>query len=146
MTGKDHNKLISILLLVKSGLTAFGGLIMVLMYGGLGLFGMSQGKKDDVFIGGIFVVMAVIVGIIVFAIAAVELMAGWKMLKEKPSGRTWGIVASILMLINVPLGTALGIYGLWFLFGDLGKNFYLSNGMYEPGQFQPPPPPPHSWQ
>lgn len=146
MTAKDHNKLLSIFLFIKAALSAFGGLVVMLMYGGFGLFGMSQGKKEDLVFGSIFLVVGIVVGLILLAFAFVEFMAGRKMIKEQPSGRTWGIVASIMSLINFPLGTALGVYGLWFLFGDMGKNFYLGGGMNTPSSFQPPPPPPHSWQ
>jgi hypothetical protein len=143
MTAKDHNKLFSILMMIKGGLSAFGALVVVLIYGGIGLFGMSQGKKEDLVLGGIFVGVAVVVGLILFAFAFVEMMAGWKMFKEKSSGRAWGIVASIASLINIPLGTALGVYGLWFLFGDQGKQFYgLGGQMYN----QMPPPPPQNWK
>lgn len=130
-------------MLIKGGLTLFGGIIVVLVYGGLGILGLSVGKKDeDLVIGGIFLAMAVLVGLIILAFAAVELMAGWRMLKEKPSGRTFGIIASIISLINIPLGTALGIYGLWFLFGEEGKRFYSGGA----GINQFPPPPPANWQ
>jgi len=79
---------------------------------------------------------------VILVFAGVTLMAGWKMLKEKTVGRTWGIAASIISLLSFPLGTALGIYGLWFLFGEGGKNFYRGGNSIN--NF--PPPPPNHWQ
>jgi hypothetical protein len=73
-----------------------------------------------------------------------SLIAGLKMRKGKMSGRTWGIIAAIIALLNIPLGTALGIYALWFLFSAEGKNFYLSGG--NPNMVSSPPPPPQGWQ
>jgi len=143
MTAKDHNKILSILMFVMGGLQLFGGIMVVLIYGGIGTFMLTNARRDDEqMLGGFFIAMALIVGIVILLFAGVALMAGWKMLKEKPGGRTWGIIASIVSLLSFPLGTALGVYGLWFLFGDVGKNFY--SGGNASSSF--PPPPPNNWQ
>ena len=42
-------------------------------------------------------------------------MAGWGLLNDKPWARILTIVLSALSLLSVPIGTALGIYGLWVL-------------------------------
>ncbi len=47
--------------------------------------------------------------------AGLALLTGYGLLTMKPWGRTLAIVMSILTLIKVPLGTALGIYTLWVL-------------------------------
>jgi hypothetical protein len=44
------------------------------------------------------------------------LIAGWGLLAYKPWARILGLVLSVLNLLNIPVGTALGIYGLWVLF------------------------------
>ena len=56
-----------------------------------------------------------------------------------------GILSGMMMeggSISFPLGTAAGVYGMWFLFGDEGKRFYLGGGQ---PQFQSLPPTPGSW-
>jgi len=144
MTAKEHNKLLGIFMLVQGGLQAFGGIMVGLIYGGIGAFVMTNSRRsEEQAMGGIFIAMAFIVGILVLAFAAIALMAGWRLLKEKTSGRTWGIVASIISLLSFPLGTALGVYGLWFLFGEDGKRFYAGGDSVN--NF-PPPPPPNNWQ
>jgi len=143
MTGKDHNKVLSILMFVQGGLQLFVGILVALMYGGIGTFMLTNARRDDEqMMGGMFIALAVIVGLVILAFAGVTLLAGWKMLKEKSGGRTWGIIASIISLLSFPLGTALGVYGLWFLFGEDGKRFYA--GGNSPNNFQPPPP--NNWQ
>jgi hypothetical protein len=72
------------------------------------------------------------------------LFAGLKMRNEKPDARGWGIAGSIISLLNFPLGTILGIYGLWFLMGDQGRQYYLGGMNSSPNAY--PPPPPNSWQ
>jgi hypothetical protein len=48
------------------------------------------------------------------------------MLKRRRNARPWGIIAAILVAPIIPLGTMLGIYGLWFFFSAEGRRFYLS--------------------
>ena len=142
MTAREHNKLLSIFFFIQGGLQLVIGIIMTLLYGGVGGALLAGGhKQEDRMVGGVFVVVAVFIGIMIAAFAAFNLFTGLKLLKERPIGRTLGIVASCLALLNFPLGTALGIYGLWFLFGDLGKNFYSSTA----ASTGYAPPPPNSW-
>lgn len=145
MTAKEHNRLLSIFFFVQGGLQVLGGILVGLIYGGLGAFMLSSSRRDeDQMMGGIFVAMAVVVGLMVFAFAVLDLFTGWKLHKEQPIGRVLGIVASCIALLGFPLGTALGIYGLWFFLGDKGKEFYGGRG---PGGYShSPPPPPNSWQ
>ncbi len=143
MTAKDHNKLLGIFFLVSGGLQAFGGILMALIYGGMGAAIMSTARKsEEQTMGGVFLIVGVIVGIIILAFAGFSLFVGWRLFKEKPGARTLAIIASCIALLSIPLGTALGIYGLWFLFGEQGKQFYA--GGNSANNF--PPPPPNTWQ
>ena len=44
-----------------------------------------------------------------------SLITGYGLLYFKPWARIVGIVLSAVSLINFPIGTAVGIYGLWVL-------------------------------
>ncbi len=145
MTARDHNKLLSIFHLIQGGLQAFAGIFLAIIYGALGLaFRSSAQQPEQQFMGTIFLVLAFVIAPFVLIFAGINLMAGYKLLKEKAGARTWAIVASIVCLPGIPLGTALGIYGLWFLFGEEGKRFYLG-GSPQQNMFSPPPPP-QNWQ
>lgn len=127
MTAKDHNRLIGIFHLIQGGMQAFSGLLVGVIYGILGIILKSNAHRpQDEFMGTLFIVLAFVVAPIILAFAGVNLTAGYKMFKEKPNSRIWGIVASCLCLPGFPLGTALGIYGLWFFFGEEGKNYHLN--------------------
>jgi hypothetical protein len=146
VTAKEHNKLIGIFMLVQGGLQAFGGLMAALIYGGMGLGFMSSARNDEEqIVGTVFIIFTVVFTPIILIIAGIAFAAGWKLIKEKSGARTWGIVASIVALCGFPLGTALGIYGLWFFFSDQGKHFYANGGNGQMYGSQPPPPPNH-WQ
>lgn len=144
MTAKEHNKLLGIFLMAHGVLQALGIVIVALVYGGLGAAMLANARRsEEQMMGGVFLVMLVVLLIVGAAFVIPQLLGGWKVLKEAPSARTWGIVASIIALLSFPLGTAAGIYGLWFLFGEEGKRFYLS-GANQQNLFNQPPP--NNWQ
>jgi hypothetical protein len=144
MTAKEHNKLLSIFFFIQTGLTVFGGLIAALIYGGMGTFMLTSSRTDEEqAVGGFILVVGIVAGALVVIFSAFYGFSGWKLYKEQKIGRTLGIICSCIFLLGFPLGTALGIYGLWFLLGEEGKRFY--SGDYQPGVYTPPPPP-QSWQ
>ena len=55
--------------------------------------------------------------------SAFFMVTGWKIEKEKGDAKIFGIIASILSLGSFPLGTALGIYGLWFFLMRSNEEF-----------------------
>lgn len=143
MTTKEHRNILGILFFVHCGLQIFGGLLAVLMYGGMGVYMLTNShRSEDQTMGGVFVFAGIFAAIFVLVLAAVDFMAGWKLFKSKPKARGWAIAASIISLLNFPLGTVLGIYGLWFLFGDAGRNLDSEGGNMVNNY---PPPPPHNW-
>lgn len=144
MTARDHNNLLGIFFLIKGGLILLVGILMTLIYAGVGvaMFGTARREEEQI-AGGIMFVAGVFIGLIIIAVAAFVLFTGLKIRKQAPIGRTLGIIASVLTLFNFPIGTALGVYGLWFLLGDLGRGLYSG---VSPGPGYSAPPPPNSWQ
>jgi hypothetical protein len=144
MTAKEHNKLLSIFFFIQAGLTIFGGIVAGLMYLGMGTFMLSSSRNnEDQAVGGIILIMGIVVGALILLFSALYGFTGWKIYKEEKIGRILGIVFSCFFLLSIPIGTALGIYGLWFLLSEDGKQFYSDN--YQQGGLTPPPPP-QSWQ
>jgi len=144
MTGKEHNKLLSIFMLVHGGMQIFGVIIVALVYGGLGTAMLASARRDEErLVGGVFIGVMLLVVFVSLLLVIPQIIGGWKLLKEKSSARTWGIIASIICLLGFPFGTAIGVYGLWFLFGEEGKRFYSGGGNMA-NNF--PPPPPNNWQ
>ncbi len=143
MTNQEHNKLLAIFFYIYGGLQILTGLLLALVYVGMGtFFAVAGGEPEAAAIGGVVIIVAVIVLAIMTVFAGFYLYTARSIQKAAPIGRILGIIASVLCLFSIPLGTALGIYGLWFLVGDDGKRFYSDAGEYSPA----PPPPPNSWQ
>ena len=55
------------------------------------------------------------VGWLILAKAAAGFFAGWGLLQKEDWARTVALVVGFVALLNVPIGTALGIYTLWVL-------------------------------
>jgi len=146
MTPQEHNRLISILFHVQGGIQVLVGLFFAVVYIGMGGVFVAIGEQQEQqFIGGIFLVVGIVAAVIVFAFAALDFYAAFKIGRMQPIGRTLGIVVAILSVLNFPLGTALGAYALWFFFGDQGKVLYNIDGAGTAPNYSPPPPP-NSWQ
>ena len=144
MTAKEHNKMVGVFLLIHGGFSALMMILMVVVYGVVGAgIAASANRQEEQVIGGVFIVLMFFIAVFSTILIVPQLIGGWKLLKERQNARTWGIIGSVLALLSVPFGTAAGVYGLWFLFGDEGKRFYLG-GNNSAGSF--PPPPPQGWQ
>jgi hypothetical protein len=74
-----------------------------------------------------------VVGLVFFAILFVVItlfhttpsfLAGYALLKRKRWAKTMGIIAAIVAGMSFPVGSALCVYTLWFLFGESGKFLY----------------------
>ena len=147
MTSKEKNKLVGIFLMAHAGLQAFAIIIIGLIYGGIGIGMLIGGRRGEEQIVGIaFIAMIFVLAIIGLIFILPQILGGYKVFKEKPDARTWGIVGSILSCLSFPLGTAAGVFGLVFLAGDEGKAFYLGGTPQNAFNIPPQPPPPNSWQ
>jgi hypothetical protein len=132
MTVIEHNKILAIGFAVFAAIFAFT--ILLLMVVSLGVFvtlGITSanepGNGPGAGIGIIGGVVAVIFYALLGAIFVLPMaLASWKMLKRRRNARPWGLAAAILVAMIFPLGTILGIYGLWFFFSEEGRRFYLS--------------------
>lgn len=147
MTAKEHNRLVGIFLMAHGSFQAFIMIAMCIVYGVIGSAMLVGGRKgEEQMVGAVFIGVIAIIFIVSLIFLLPQIVGGYKLWKERPNARTWGIIGSIVSCLSFPIGTAAGVYGLWFLFGDMGKQFYL--GGYNQGMFQhpPQPPAPNSWQ
>jgi len=66
------------------------------------------------------------IGTVLFIFAAPGFICGYGLITKKAWSRVFGIILSCLSLLSIPIGTMIGIYGLWTLFKDETKDL-LSN-------------------
>lgn len=131
---RDHLKILGILNIVMGGLTVLVGIVAFLAMGSIaGIIAASLASADaSDFRDG--VVAAPIIASIGFGVACFflvlglpSIIGGWGLMRFRPWSRMLMIVVSIFQLFHVPLGTALGVYGLWVLF-DVDAQRILASG------------------
>jgi hypothetical protein len=111
-----HVKVLGVLYIVLSALGVLSALFLMLAFGGtLGLVGMTSDSGDAAIAMPIIGITGLALVIMLLALSLPGLLAGWGLLKYRPWARILAIVLSALNLINIPLGTILGAYGLWVL-------------------------------
>jgi hypothetical protein len=62
--------------------------------------------------------------LLLLALSLPGIIAGFGLLQLRPWARVLTIVLSALELMSVPLGTVLGIYGLWVLLSPGGEQLF----------------------
>jgi hypothetical protein len=109
---KKHIQIVAALHIALGVLSLLGATIVFIVFGVAGSIIISQGEHQA---AGILSIIAVAIGVFLAAISLPGIIGGWALL----TGRSWGrpliLVLGVLDLINIPLGTALGIYTLWAL-------------------------------
>ena len=112
-----HVKVLGVLYLVFSALSLLVALFLMLAIGSAaGIVGMTADADDAAIAIPILGLAGTALGMMLLGLALPGLVTGWGLLSFKPWARILGLVLSVLNLLNIPFGTALGIYGLWVLF------------------------------
>ncbi len=108
----SHIKALGAIYLVWGGMGIIAGVIVLTIF----VIGGGLMAVDDPNAGLVFGTIGIILVVITAIISVPNIMAGWALIKHKSWGRILTIILSILNVFAFPLGTALGIYGLWGLF------------------------------
>ena len=113
MTAEEHNKTLATLYFIYGamhGLTLLGLLLLVFTVKVISPFWMTIG-------GIIFVVL-------LFAVGLLPLLVGYALTKRKRWAKPLGFSLAVVSLVNIPIGTALGIYTIKFFRSEGGTKLY----------------------
>jgi hypothetical protein len=143
---REHVKILGILNIVMGSLTALGGLVVLLAAGSIAsliAIGLQDsGDAENARIAApIIGVVGAVIGIFLLALSVPAILGGWGLLNFKSWSRILMIVISGLSLLHFPLGTALGIYGLWVLLNEQARQLLESGGVFPPAGYMMPPQP-----
>jgi hypothetical protein len=108
-----HIQVLAILWIVYSLFRVAGGFAMI-FFGGMGLSFIPMHAIPFPFRSWIMSAMA-FGGIMFLAYAAAGFVAAWGLFQRQSWARILTLVLGFLALLQVPFGTALGIYSLWVL-------------------------------
>jgi len=113
-----HVRLLGILWLAISAFRLIPGLFLLAMF--------RHGTMSFLPSGVPFFVHGLLrgVGMLVLASAVVGILAGWGLLDRQPWARMLAIVQGCFNLIDMPFGTALGVYTLWVLLPSKSEEEY----------------------
>ena len=154
MTARDKAGLLGLLLWVYAGFNVLVVGLIGVVY--IVIFGVvtthvppKPGQPGPEVILPILIAVFAIAFVVTLLLSIPKIVAGFGLRNDKPWARTWAIIASILAALSFPIGTALGVFGLVFLFGDDGKRYFENPGYgHIPVEKDPvmSPPEPNSWQ
>ena len=113
---ETHVKVLAILYLVLSGCMALFALMLMLIFGGASaVVGATAPPEDAVIALPIMGITGVALAGFSLALAIPGLLAGYGLLKRQNWARILTIILSAIQLLNIPVGTLLGAYGLWVM-------------------------------
>ena len=107
-----HVKILGILYIVIGALGVGASLVVLGIFGGIAGVSRFGGHSEIAPVMG-FIGMTVM--LVILAISAPSIIAGVGLLKFQPWARILTLILSALHLFSIPIGTALGVYGLWVL-------------------------------
>ncbi len=124
---ETHVKVLGILYVVLGIMGTLGALVVMVIFGGIaGVVGVAATGPDAQLAAPVVGAIGTILALFVFLISAPGIIAGFGLLKFQPWARTLTIILSALNLLNLPVGTALGIYGLWVLLSAETERFFAT--------------------
>ena len=113
---QTHVKVLGVIYLAVGGLMLMAALFLVVAMGGAaGIVGATAEPEDAAIaipvLGFAGTALAAFLGM--FSLPS--LITGYGLMNFKPWARIVGIILSAISLINIPIGTIVGAYGLWVL-------------------------------
>jgi hypothetical protein len=120
MTAEEHNKTLATLWFIYGamhGLTLVALLLLVLA--------VKVATPGSYPISTFWITVGVVVFVaLLLLVGLLPLLVGYALRKRRRWARPLGMSLAVVSLINIPVGTALGIYTIKFLRSDGGVKFY----------------------
>ena len=121
----EHVKILGILHVAYGILGVLAGIIVLVIFGGLaGLVSVADRSGDSLIAVPILGGIGAFVFLLLLALSLPGIIAGFGLIELRPWARILTIVLSALELMSVPLGTVLGVYGLWVLLSPGGEQLF----------------------
>jgi hypothetical protein len=111
-----HIKVIAVLFLVCGGTLVALAFFFPAVLGLVAAIVKADGDADAAIATNVLGITGAALSIFFAALAVPFVATGWGMLKLKSWSRIAGIVLGALLLMQIPVGTAIGIYALVILF------------------------------
>jgi hypothetical protein len=113
---ETHVKVLGFLHIILGSLGVLASGFFMLLFGGIAsLIGVNANPEDAAIAIPIIGVIGTGIAMFILALSVPGIIVGVGLLKFRAWARVLGLILSILLLIHVPFGTIVGVYGLWVL-------------------------------
>jgi len=126
---RTHIQILGILNIIWGCFGLVAALIIFAIFGGaIGVIhATAHGDTDAAIAVPIVGLIGSIILVVILVLSIPSVLAGIGLLRMAPWARTFTIIVSVLHLLNIPFGTALGIYGLWVMMSDETTGLFTGN-------------------
>jgi hypothetical protein len=111
----SHVRALAIIQIVYAGLGLLVAFGILLFFSGIAAVVGLNAQGDELVAVPIVAAIGWITAGVITVLAVPRLVAGIGLFKLRPWGRIVTLVVSVIGLFDFPVGTAIGIYGLWVL-------------------------------
>lgn len=124
----SHLTLLGSLWIAYSLLAVFGAMVLFIL--NKTLFAALEARGQLGPEGGFLRPLFAMLGLLVLCKGVFCFISGIGLLTKQPWARILALVMGCISLLNIPFGTALGVYTIWVLLGENGEQEYraLSSG------------------
>ena len=113
---EGHVKALGVLHIAFGAFGVIGALVVLLIFGGAAaIVDMNAPQHDADIAVPIIGIAGGVIALLVLVVSVPGIVVGAGLYGLRPWARIPGIIISALDALNVPIGTAIGIYGLWVL-------------------------------
>jgi hypothetical protein len=121
----DMKKHVTVAGALRIGMGVLGLLIAAFVFIAIVGGGLISGDRDAIAITS---VVGTVIGGFFGLISLPNIIAGWGLIRFKPWARILTLILAALDLVNVPVGTLLGIYTIWVILQDETEKLFAGNG------------------
>jgi len=122
---ETHIKVLGALQIALGAIGLFAALLLIFVFGGAaGIVGASDDPQAAIAVPIIGITGVALVALLL-ATSLPGVIVGIGLLRLRPWARVAGIVISIIALMMIPFGTAVGVYGLWVLFSKETEHLFI---------------------
>jgi hypothetical protein len=129
---ESHVKVLAVLRIILGALGVLIGLGVFAVVGGVAGLVHMDGDDDAGQVVALLGAAGGLVLIIMLVLSVPGIIAGIGLLSFQPWARILTIVLSVLDLMNIPLGTILGVYGLWVLLSNESERLFEPRRVTDP--------------
>ena len=112
----SHVRALAILQIVYASIGLLLGVLAFLVFGGIAaIVGLNAPIDESAIAVPVLTLIGSLAASLLILLSLPRLIAGVGLLQLRPWARILTIIVSVLGILEFPVGTAIGVYGLWVL-------------------------------